>query len=155
MGPPGSWISEERRNRELAWVLGFSALVLLVPLAAHELYPFSSFRLFHDAPEACSDYSVTDPSGLPLDPRLFGLQRNYSGCSLREGYGRLKPPTLDEFGTIPAPEAVREHVARMLADSPFPHVDVTRKLIGPQRDGTVGVLETQTWRVVRPESPRR
>lgn len=147
------------RRMELGIVGLFVALNVTVPLAARELYPFSSFHGFVDSARRYCDYRVVGPEGEPLSTAAFGLHRNYYGnggysVNLPEPHrgGVPLPPTLDRFGEVPSEARVRTHVRERLERS-HPKLDwvrVTQRVVGAVDDDRVGVVRTHTWRIRNP-----
>jgi hypothetical protein len=151
MTTPTPWPKTGRGRKEIAAVSVFVLLVTVVPLWRTELYPFSRSPMFADAPRRYCNYRVLTADGRPLDPREFGVQRNYWGNPLGVGAGFLPAESADRFGEVPDREAVTALVAARLASHPeLESIELLREVIGPLESGGVGVVRTESWRIDNP-----
>jgi hypothetical protein len=142
---------DNRGRKELCAVAAFVLLGILVPLWRTELYPFSRAPMFADAPQQYSSYQVFTTSGRPLNPREFGVQRNYWGNPLGVGVGFLPAESVDRFGEVPDRELVTARVAALLTCHPeLESVELFREVIGPLEGGGVGVVRTDSWHIDNP-----
>jgi hypothetical protein len=107
--------------------------------------------MFADAPRRYCNYIIMAPDHRTLDPREFGVQRNYWGNPLGIGAGFLPAETVDHFGEVADLETVTAWVAGRLAGRPgLEFVEVVREVIGPLESGGVGPVQTESWRVPNP-----
>jgi hypothetical protein len=151
MTRPPDWIQTGRGRKELCVVAVFVLFAVGVPLAQTELYPFSRAPMFADAPRCYCNYLIFAPDRRALDPRDFGLQRNYWGNPLGVGAGFLPAETVDRFGEAADRETVTARVASCLDYHPeLEFVEVVREVIGPRESGGVGLVRTDYWRVPNP-----
>lgn len=154
-GPPRpSWISPERRRLELGVVGAFATLNLVVPVLTAELFPFSRFWLFADAPRRYCHYEIRTSEGKPVPPQALGLQRNYNGAQPYRYHGRVLPPTIDRFGDVAREEEVRAQARGFLAEHPaIRFLDVQQDVIGAADQDRVGVVSTRRWRIYNAADP--
>jgi hypothetical protein len=110
-----------RQRRELGAVALFVIVSVAMPFVRHELFPFSTFRLFPDSIQRYTEYRITSPEGAVLRLSDFGLHRNYWGYPLGQGYGILEPPSVDQWRVVESRDIVVEQVSRAL--SSFPALD--------------------------------
>ena len=143
-----SWISAERRRRELRLVALFCAVNLVVPVFVAELFPFSRFWLFADAPQRYCEYEIRSDLGRRIAPWRMGLQRNYNGAQPHEFYGRRLRPSIDRFGEVATEQEVRAQVEMALVRHPaLRAVRVRQQVIGAIDGDKIGVVETNVWRI--------
>ena len=143
-----SWISEPRRRGELRVIALFCAVNLAVPLFVAELFPFSRFWLFADAPQQYAVYEIRSDQGQRIAPWQMGLQRNYNGAQPYESYGRRLLPSIDRFGEVATEEDVRAQVrAALVAYPALSGVLVRQTVIGAINGDNIGIVETKLWRI--------
>jgi hypothetical protein len=148
---PQPWSSTRQGRKELAAAGLFVLAFATAPLVRAELYPFSRAPMFSDAPRQYCEFRIVAPDGRSLNLQDFDVQRNYWGNPLGVGVGFEPPPSLDEFGTVPASAAVKHWIEKRLARFPYlSHVDVTENRIAAEDDRKIGVVEQSTIRVENP-----
>jgi hypothetical protein len=127
---------------------------VVVPLVWGDVYPFTSAPMFRDNPRQCCNYRVYAPDGRELESEDWLCHRVYDGNPVGYGVG-IEPPKVLElrFGVVHGEEAVREHMAAILArpeHAGLEFVDVVQQVIGPVDDQRVGVVEQRRVRINRP-----
>jgi hypothetical protein len=138
---------------ELLVVAAFCLLNLAIPLVITDLYPFSRAPMFADAPRRYCNYRLVAPDGQELALAEFALQRNYWGNPLGVGVGYVPPESFDRFGEVPPENELLAHVRAQLARRPdLAFVNLTREVVGPHKNGRVGVVEWSFWRVENPHA---
>lgn len=88
---------------------------VLIPALKAELFPYSSFALFTDAPQFFVEYEISDSTKNRIMPSEVFLQRNYYGISPREPYARVKPFSYDKFGHLLEDSVVERAIHEGLA----------------------------------------
>jgi hypothetical protein len=125
-----------------------------LPLVFGDVYPFTSAPMFRDSPKRFCNHRVFDTDGKELPPGDWLVQRIYDGNPVGYGVGVRPPAVLEtEFGVVHDEEAVRRHIERRFSDKrndAHELVFIEQEVIGPVDSQQVDVVETETWRVYRP-----
>lgn len=142
------------RRWELVAIGLFILVNLLGPLIAGERFPFTIAPMFCGQPTCYCEYVVTGADGESIPLEVAGLQRVYDGNPVGLGVGVVPPATLDEFGRVPEPEELREHLeaSERLWQEAGAYVDVQVRVIGDVDGSHVGEIEDRSYqlRVRRP-----
>jgi hypothetical protein len=131
----------------------FLAAHVVVPLVWGDLYPFTSAPMFRDKPERYCDYHVFGPDGTELPQEDWLVQRVYDGNPVGYGVGVAPPAVIEQqFGAVDEEQVVRRHILERFKRLPAapPIVFVDQRIFGPRRDGTIGLVDANSWRVQRP-----
>ena len=141
------------RRWERAFVLGYVALVLAVPPAVGELYPFSLPSMFSRAPRRLARYTARSETGASIPLRKLHLHvvewhdppaRGPGG----DGYGRRRPPSAHQLGEVASLDELRRVVRWSLRnDASLPDRVWIRQRVdtrGPH-GGVETVLDRALW----------
>ena len=139
------------------WPLFAAGMVLAanvaVPLVWGDVYPFTSAPMFRDCPRACGNYRVILPGGSEAPASQWLAQRVYDGNPVGYGVGLAPPDVLEQqFGVVHDEAVIRRHFERLLSRPQCSHlsaVEVVQEVIGPCKDGRVGIVETRRWQIIR------
>ena len=138
----------------LAAVATLLAANIGLPLVSGDVYPFTSAPMFRDSPRRFCDYRVLDGDGKQLPAGDWLVQRVYDGNPVGYGVGVRPPAVLEtEFGVIHDEVIVRRHIERRFSEKGndrHEFVVIDQDEIGPVNSQQVGVIETKSWRVYRP-----
>ncbi len=135
-------------------VVLLAAVPLLFPLAGDELFPFTSARLFVDAPATLTRFLVVGPDGRRLPPEWLGLDVRYFGL---DGYragktgphpaARAQPETYNVAGRLPEAEGISAWVAPFCRAQGLAFVDVYWNTYGSRDAAAAGVIASGHVRV--------
>jgi hypothetical protein len=127
---------------------------IILPLVSGDVYPFTSAPMFRDSPTAYCNYRVSEPDGKQLPAVDWLVQRIYDGNPVGYGVGVRPPAVLEaEFGVIHDEATVRRHIEGRFSEKGndrHEFVVIEQEIIAPVDSQRLGVIETKTWRVYRP-----
>jgi len=145
MSAPARW--------EGYFVLGFAFLVLALPPAVGELYPFSLPSMFSRAPRQLARYTARSQTGEPIPLRKLHLHvvewhdPPADGLGGR-GYGRTRPPSAHRLGEVATLEELRRAVIWSLYEDPTlpERVWIRQRVDARGEDGSLEtILDRELW----------
>lgn len=132
-----------KRRLEFSFIFFILTSSVIIPLIRAELFPYSSFQLFTDAPQIYATYKVIGKSGKEISLRSIKLHRNYYGIIDRAPFARKKPYTNDKWGEVLSDEKITELIRRRAPKDEFP---ITAKVtVTGVKDGKVQTIKEHSF----------
>jgi hypothetical protein len=135
-------------------IVALLAANIVLPLVFGDVYPLTSAPMFRDSPARFCNYRVLAPDGKELPASDWLVQRIYDGNPVGYGVGVRPPSVLEtEFGVVHDEATVRRHIQGQFfekGNDRHEFVVIEQEIVGPVDSQRVGMIETETWRVYRP-----
>lgn len=146
----------KRSTLELTFCCFFMTLFALLPPLVIDLYPFSTYPMFSQAPTSLYRYTVADPLGQPLNPWQFSLHPLYI-ANPNPKIGIRFSTTLNPVATPADRDAVTIEAKRVL-DEELPYMEYVtitpNELHSDNAGRSVVSSEHPSWKICSPRFPR-